>query len=180
MVAAAEQAIRDSGAIPTVEGPPGAPSAPTSPSSDLPSDSVPEQHGRAAREEPDAEAARPGTTADAPEPAPDVPSAREAPASTAPEETGVETAPDAGEPQPRITDKGLPKRTPQQVAAQTAPTQPRKQSANADELRRRLGGFQRGAQHGRRDAAVESGAEEDETDQRGAQSDGGTAEEART
>jgi hypothetical protein len=79
-----------------------------------------------------------------------------------------------------VTDKGLPKRTPHHVEAQTNSAPPRRQSANAEEMRRRLGGFQRGAAHGRRDAAVETGADQDVTDRRGAQSDGGTAEEART
>jgi hypothetical protein len=82
--------------------------------------------------------------------------------------------------QPRVTDKGLPKRTPHHVEAQAGRTQPPKQNPNADEMRRRLGGFQRGAAHGRRDAEAETGADGSETDQRGAQSDGGTAEEART
>jgi signal transduction histidine kinase len=82
--------------------------------------------------------------------------------------------------QPRVTDKGLPKRTPHHVEAQTNSAPPRRHSANAEEMRRRLGGFQRGAAHGRRDAAVETGADENVIDRRGAQSDGGTAEEART
>ncbi|OEV06522.1 hypothetical protein AN218_30405 [Streptomyces nanshensis] len=83
--------------------------------------------------------------------------------------------------QPRLTDKGLPKRTPHHVEPRTGgPDKPRNHSANADEMRRRLGGFQRGAEHGRRDAAAETGADERETGQRGTQSDGGTAEEART
>nr|WP_240968562.1 nitrate- and nitrite sensing domain-containing protein [Streptomyces sp. HNM0575] len=82
--------------------------------------------------------------------------------------------------QPTVTDKGLPKRTPHHVEAQTKPAPPSSQGANADEMRRRLGGFQQGAAHGRRDAAAETGAEESVIDRRGAQSDGGTAEEART
>ncbi|MGH3324946.1 MAG: hypothetical protein ACRDOV_11075, partial [Streptomyces sp.] len=87
---------------------------------------------------------------------------------------------DTGTPDRRLTDIGLPKRTPQQVAAQSGPVEPRKRGANAEEMRRRLGGFQQGAQHGRRDAAAELDAEDSETDQAGAQSDGGNAEEART
>ncbi|WP_314172050.1 sensor histidine kinase [Streptomyces winkii] len=115
--------------------------------------------GPQARHEPGAGTAEPGA---APDPAPDP-----EPAAGIPE-------------QPRITDKGLPKRTPHHVEAQTNPAPQRKQSTNAEEMRRRLGGFQRGAAHGRRDAAAETDAEENATDQRGAQSDGGTAEEART
>ncbi|HEV7628970.1 MAG TPA: ATP-binding protein, partial [Streptomyces sp.] len=146
-----------------------------------------EQHGRAPADGPAGETARPDTGTD---PAADTDDGTDRPAVPAAAQAGVEAdaaladdagdaAEDATQP-PRLTDKGLPKRTPQQVAAQTATAPPRKQSANAEELRRRLGGFQRGSQHGRRDAAAETGAEENETDQRGAQSDGGTAEEART
>ncbi|AWZ09495.1 MULTISPECIES: nitrate- and nitrite sensing domain-containing protein [unclassified Streptomyces] len=50
-----------------------------------------------------------------------------------------------------LTDKGLPKRTPRVVAAGRGgdvPPEPRR--VDADELRRRLGGFYRGAQDGRR------------------------------
>ncbi len=61
-----------------------------------------------------------------------------------------------GGPAPRVTDKGLPKRTPRHVEAQTDVPRPRKGGANADELRRRLGGFQRGARDGLRDAAAET------------------------
>ncbi|NLU67164.1 hypothetical protein HCC30_07760 [Streptomyces sp. HNM0574] len=102
-------------------------------------------------------------------------------------------------PAPGVTDKGLPKRRPRNVAAATGPARPRKGGANAEELRRRLGGFQQGARSGRRDVAAETegqgfalgalpdgGAEETDSpargaqhDQSGAQVDGGTAEEAR-
>lgn len=88
-----------------------------------------------------------------------------------------ESAP--AEPAPRVTDKGLPKRTPRNVASEQGRPRPRTGGANADELRRRLGGFQQGAQHGRRDAEAEAAAEENENGQAGAQIDGGTAEEAR-
>ncbi|HET6634140.1 MAG TPA: ATP-binding protein, partial [Streptomyces sp.] len=60
---------------------------------------------------------------------------------------------------PRVTDKGLPKRTPRHVAAQTDVPRPRKGGANAEELRRRLGGFQQGARDGHRDAAAETAGE---------------------
>ena len=114
------------------------------------------------------EAARPGTSADertAADPATDPagPALGADEPASAQAATGAElpaeavpdapTGPPAGQ---RFTDKGLPKRTPQQVAAQPDPGQPRQQSANAEALRRRLGGFQQGAQHGRRDAAAEN------------------------
>ncbi|GAA2071580.1 nitrate- and nitrite sensing domain-containing protein [Streptomyces albiaxialis] len=78
------------------------------------------------------------------------------------------------------TAKGLPKRTPRTSAAgaPTAP-RPRRGGTGAEELRRRLGGFQKGAKEGLRDAAAEVAAEENVEEQAGAQVDGGTAEEAR-
>ncbi|CAM5578260.1 hypothetical protein SAVIM338S_04976 [Streptomyces avidinii] len=82
-----------------------------------------------------------------------------------------------------LTDKGLPKRTPRVVAAgreDDVPAAPRR--VDADELRRRLGGFYRGAQDGRRvveaelaqDRAQDRGPEQGQTDR------GDTAQEART
>ncbi|GDY56553.1 hypothetical protein SVIO_071760 [Streptomyces violaceusniger] len=57
---------------------------------------------------------------------------------------------------------------------------------NAEELRRRLGGFQRGAREGHRDAAAEIAARGEPArrhggpaGQTGAQNEGGTVEEAR-
>ncbi|MFG2831180.1 nitrate- and nitrite sensing domain-containing protein [Streptomyces sp. NPDC048434] len=56
----------------------------------------------------------------------------------------------------RTTTMGLPKRTPKVVAQQQAPAAPRKSgSANAEALRRRLGGFQAGARDGRREVEAE-------------------------
>ncbi|MDJ1135234.1 nitrate- and nitrite sensing domain-containing protein [Streptomyces iconiensis] len=78
-----------------------------------------------------------------------------------------------------VTVKGLPKRTPRIAARETAPPRARKGGANADELRRRLGGFQQGAREGLRDAEAQVAAEEGVEEQAGAQVDGGTAEEAR-
>ncbi|MFE4277299.1 nitrate- and nitrite sensing domain-containing protein [Streptomyces goshikiensis] len=81
-------------------------------------------------------------------------------------------------PDEAVTDKGLPKRTPRAVAAPRVdsaagarPEPPRR--VDADELRRRLGGFYQGAQDGRRVVAAELAHEQD-TDQ------GDTAQEART
>ncbi|MGY0018636.1 nitrate- and nitrite sensing domain-containing protein [Streptomyces sp. YJ-C3] len=81
----------------------------------------------------------------------------------------------------RLTDKGLPKRTPKVTAPAAAP-KPRTGSVDADKLRRRLGGFHRGAQEGRRDVEAEiqdgtattrAGAQE-----RSGEAKGDTAEEA--
>ncbi|UGY93612.1 nitrate- and nitrite sensing domain-containing protein [Streptomyces gobiensis] len=55
----------------------------------------------------------------------------------------------------RITDKGLPKRTPKITEPIPEPRE-RGQGVNAEELRRRLGGFQQGARDGHRDAAAET------------------------
>ncbi|WP_257232221.1 nitrate- and nitrite sensing domain-containing protein [Streptomyces sp. Rer75] len=101
----------------------------------------------------------------------------------------------------RRTDKGLPKRTPRNVARRDPDPQERTGSVNAEELRRRLGGFQRGARDGRRDAEAEIAARDTAgeqgtagrrgtageqgtagqqgTAQTGAQDGGGTVEEAR-
>ncbi|MGW2274388.1 nitrate- and nitrite sensing domain-containing protein [Streptomyces yangpuensis] len=83
-----------------------------------------------------------------------------------------------------VTDKGLPKRTPRTVAAprrEDVPPQPPRR-VDAEELRRRLGGFYQGAQDGRRVVAAElaqdrepdRGQEQSNTDQ------GDSAQEART
>ncbi|MEU9104810.1 nitrate- and nitrite sensing domain-containing protein [Streptomyces xanthophaeus] len=91
-----------------------------------------------------------------------------------------------------VTDKGLPKRTPRTVAAgrpdDVRPEPARK--VDADELRRRLGGFYQGAQDGRRVVAAEfaqdqdgiHGRNQDDAQDRGqGQTDrGDTAQEART
>ncbi|MCX4528053.1 nitrate- and nitrite sensing domain-containing protein [Streptomyces sp. NBC_01551] len=80
-------------------------------------------------------------------------------------------------PEEAVTDKGLPKRTPRAVAAPRVdavrPEPPRR--VDAEELRRRLGGFYQGAQDGRRVVAAELAQEHgQDTDQ------GDTAQEART
>ncbi|MER7462144.1 nitrate- and nitrite sensing domain-containing protein [Streptomyces sp. NPDC097981] len=78
-----------------------------------------------------------------------------------------------------VTDKGLPKRTPRTVAAKRTgrtgrteavrPEPPRR--VDADELRRRLGGFYQGTRDGRRVVAAELAQDTDQGD---------TAQEART
>ncbi|MBT2403829.1 nitrate- and nitrite sensing domain-containing protein [Streptomyces sp. ISL-87] len=87
-----------------------------------------------------------------------------------------------------VTDKGLPKRTPRAVAAPRAddvrPEPPRR--VDADELRRRLGGFYQGAQDGRRVVAAELAHEQEYGQEHGQgqgqthTDQGDTAQEART
>ncbi|WP_406495465.1 nitrate- and nitrite sensing domain-containing protein [Streptomyces sp. NBC_01604] len=67
-------------------------------------------------------------------------------------ETEHQRVPD--EPEELVTDKGLPKRTPKVTAPTQAPRQ-RSGSVDAEALRRRLGGFRRGAEAGYRDVEAE-------------------------
>ncbi|MFH9073078.1 sensor histidine kinase [Streptomyces alboflavus] len=67
---------------------------------------------------------------------------------------------------PVLTAKGLPKRTPRiSATAGSATPQPRP-AVDAEELRRRLGGFQQGAKSGRRDVAAELARTESRTESR--------------
>ncbi|MET8245739.1 nitrate- and nitrite sensing domain-containing protein [Streptomyces sp. NPDC005202] len=90
-----------------------------------------------------------------------------------------ERTPDEEEP---VTAKGLPKRTPKITAPAPAPRR-RTGSVDAEALRRRLGGFRRGAEAGRRDVEVEI-AEQTAQNQRppthahAEEATGGTVEEA--
>ncbi|MEV7281092.1 nitrate- and nitrite sensing domain-containing protein [Streptomyces sp. NPDC093111] len=78
----------------------------------------------------------------------------------------------------RVTDKGLPKRTPRIVRQAGGTTPPiRSRGVDAEALRRRLGGFQRGAEHGRRDVAAEIDAGHTA---RTEENTGDTVEEARS
>ncbi len=81
-----------------------------------------------------------------------------APAEPAVPEPAVDQPPVPG-PRPgqwgRVTDKGLPKRTPQVVRQAGPAAAPRKGGVDAEALRRRLGGFHRGAEAGRRDVEAE-------------------------
>ncbi|MEU6659553.1 nitrate- and nitrite sensing domain-containing protein [Streptomyces sp. NPDC046821] len=72
----------------------------------------------------------------------------------------------------RVTDKGLPKRTPK-ISAPAPAAAPRTGSVDAEALRRRLGGFHQGAKEGRRDVEAEIGGTE-----RTGQAKGDTVEEA--
>ncbi|WP_369376371.1 nitrate- and nitrite sensing domain-containing protein [Streptomyces sp. cg36] len=84
-------------------------------------------------------------------------------------------------PAQRLTDKGLPKRTPKVVRAGAAAPAPRKGGAEAaDALRRRLGGFQRGALEGRRDAESEIQEAHGEEKKASRPQTGETVEEARS
>jgi len=97
-----------------------------------------------------------------------------------------ERVPDEG---PRLTDKGLPKRTPKISAPAPAP-RPRTGDVDAEALRRRLGGFHRGAVEGRRDVEAEIAEQTAEMnaphtfsapqkfDAQDAEASGGTVEEA--
>ncbi|MFF3315597.1 nitrate- and nitrite sensing domain-containing protein [Streptomyces sp. NPDC003035] len=82
-----------------------------------------------------------------------------------PEPDAHERAPEETEPvAPRLTDKGLPKRTPQIVRPADSPVAPRAGGVDAEALRRRLGGFHRGAEEGRRDVEAEIEAVQTQTE----------------
>ncbi|MEV3855183.1 nitrate- and nitrite sensing domain-containing protein [Streptomyces sp. NPDC050095] len=100
----------------------------------------------------------------------------------APQPEPVAEVPPQPTPQPkweRVTDKGLPKRTPK-VAAPAAAPPPRTGSVDAEALRRRLGGFHRGAQEGRKDVAAElqDRSERSDRSELSGEAKGDTAEEA--
>ncbi|CAD5945833.1 MULTISPECIES: sensor histidine kinase [unclassified Streptomyces] len=71
-------------------------------------------------------------------------------------EAAADTVPGPRRPQAeRVTDKGLPKRTPKVVRPEGAPTTGRTGSLDKDDLRRRLGSFHQAAKEGRRDVEAE-------------------------
>ncbi|MFJ2056714.1 nitrate- and nitrite sensing domain-containing protein [Streptomyces sp. NPDC087908] len=82
----------------------------------------------------------------------------------------------------RVTDKGLPKRTPQVVRPTGPAATPRQGGVDAEALRRRLGGFHQGAKAGRRDveAEMETARIADEGPARTEEKTGDTVEEARS
>ncbi|USA01317.1 nitrate- and nitrite sensing domain-containing protein [Streptomyces lydicamycinicus] len=112
-----------------------------------------------------------------------------APADASPAGTPADpqTAAAPSEGKQRTTSMGLPKRTPKVVAQQQAPAAPRKSgAANAEALRRRLGGFQAGARVGRRDVeaeiaerTAEQTSPQTDTDGAGAPGESHIVEEAR-
>ncbi|GAA4790403.1 nitrate- and nitrite sensing domain-containing protein [Streptomyces ziwulingensis] len=93
--------------------------------------------------------------APAKQPTPEAAPAPEAAPTPAPEaEPAHDRAPDEDEPEDRVTEKGLPKRTPR-ISTPAAAPGPRAGSVDAEALRRRLGGFHRGAEAGRREVEAE-------------------------
>jgi hypothetical protein len=79
-----------------------------------------------------------------------------------------------------LTDKGLPKRTPKITAPAQAPRQ-RSGGVDAEALRKRLGGFRRGAEAGQRDVQAEIAEQTGQNKTLSTESEaatGGTAEEA--
>ncbi len=114
-----------------------------------------------------------------PDPVPEEPSA---PGPTAAEtEAATEHARADEEP---VTDKGLPKRTPKITAPTVPAPRQRNSSVDADALRRRLGGFRRGAEAGYRDVEAEIKEQTGESrlpathSTASEEATGGTAEEA--
>ncbi|MFJ6936722.1 nitrate- and nitrite sensing domain-containing protein [Streptomyces sp. NPDC101132] len=77
---------------------------------------------------------------------------------------------------PLVTDKGLPKRTPRVVEHGTQDVRKPAARVDAEELRRRLGGFYQGARDGRRVVDAELAEERRQR----AEDEGDTVEEART
>ncbi|MEV7419058.1 nitrate- and nitrite sensing domain-containing protein [Streptomyces sp. NPDC089919] len=122
---------------------------------------------------PEAEQDAPDWVLAAPLPRPAEPDQHARPAEPAPQEPADE--PTLQVERPRITDKGLPKRTPKVVPHGTGEVPRPAGRVDAEELRRRLGGFYQGARDGRRVADAELA----EQRQR-AQDEGDTVEEART
>ncbi|QCR49509.1 histidine kinase [Streptomyces sp. SGAir0924] len=117
------------------------------------------------------------TRAPAPRPAPDPYAIGPDTHDRTTDEGTSRTGQDAGgEPAEPVTDKGLPKRTPKLTTPAAAPRPRTSGSVDAEALRRRLGGFRRGAEAGRRDVEAEIA---DRTEQHEAPSAAaGTTEEA--
>ncbi|MFI6418724.1 nitrate- and nitrite sensing domain-containing protein [Streptomyces sp. NPDC050842] len=143
----------------------------------------PDAHERAADGDPLA-ADHVEPPAPAAQPVPPVPPAPSAP-EPAPEPLSDQTVPGPRTAQwERVTDKGLPKRTPQVVRKAEDPATPRKGGVDAEALRRRLGGFHQGAKAGRRDVEAEMETETPRIDAarpaRTEEMTGDTVEEARS
>ncbi|MFD6200872.1 nitrate- and nitrite sensing domain-containing protein [Streptomyces rubiginosohelvolus] len=134
--------------------PPAAPADEAAPSAD-PYAIGPDRHERPAEtgpghQDPDGPAFRPAPRAEAAE-------AAKAPEAAAAPDAPAETVPGPRRPEPgRVTDKGLPKRTPKVVRPDDATPAPgRTGSLDRDALRRRLGSFHQAAKEGRRDVEAE-------------------------
>ncbi|OKK06485.1 histidine kinase [Streptomyces sp. CB03234] len=112
--------------------------------------------------------------------APDLDRAAEAHERADAQEARDGDAPRAREPKwERVTDKGLPKRTPK-VVEHSAPPAGRKGGVDAEALRRRLGGFHQGAKEGRRDAEAEIAESTQQVEAVRTEETGDTVEEARS
>ncbi|NED08699.1 histidine kinase [Streptomyces sp. SID6648] len=117
----------------------------------------PDRHERPAEtgpghQDPDGSAFRPGPRAEAAEVPEAIGAAEAAGAPDAPAETVPgPRRPEAG----RVTDKGLPKRTPKVARPDATPAPGRTGSLDRDALRRRLGSFHQAAKEGRRDVEAE-------------------------
>ncbi|MER7258301.1 sensor histidine kinase [Streptomyces parvus] len=132
--------------------PPSAPVAPPAPATADPYAIGPDRHERPTEtgpgdQDPDGPAFRPAPRAEATGAA----EAAETPGSAPAETVPGPRRPEAG----RVTDKGLPKRTPKVVRPDSAPAPGRTGSLDRDALRRRLGSFHQAAKEGRRDVEAE-------------------------
>lgn len=111
-------------------------------------------------------ASGPSAPADGPRPAAPAAEAADAvaPATHDPYAIGPDAHDRAPDDEPeRVTDKGLPKRTPKISATPAPAPRARPGGVDADALRRRLGGFHRGASEGRRDVEAEIAEETAQT-----------------
>ncbi|MEU4919730.1 nitrate- and nitrite sensing domain-containing protein [Streptomyces parvus] len=135
--------------------PPSAPEAPPAPATADPYAIGPDRHERPAEtgpgdQDPDGPAFRPAPRAEASG------AAEASGTAEAPESAPAETVPGPRRPEAgRVTDKGLPKRTPKAVRPDSAPAPGRTGSLDRDALRRRLGSFHQAAKEGRRDVEAE-------------------------
>ncbi|MGW2299029.1 nitrate- and nitrite sensing domain-containing protein [Streptomyces violaceorubidus] len=147
------------------------PEAPKVPGHDLPDDAT-----MALLLPPDpSEAPEPAPAPEQPAPEPDaarIPGPRTADPYAIGPDAHDRTPDEAAEP---VTEKGLPKRTPKLTTPAAAPRPRPSGSVDADALRRRLGGFRRGAEAGRRDVEAETA---DRTGPHRAPVDADTTEEA--
>ncbi|MET9496734.1 nitrate- and nitrite sensing domain-containing protein [Streptomyces sp. NPDC006552] len=188
LIKAAEHAVRAAGTDPAPE--PETPPTSQTPDAHPASESEPESASEttmelvapAPPEEPGAAAtpdAGPGADS-TPDERPAEPQADPAPAAADADRSAGVPAPRAPQWE-RVTDKGLPKRTPK-VAAPAAAPKPRTGAVDADALRRRLGGFHSGAQQGRRAVEAEIGGRPATTrtaaQERTGEAKGDSAEEA--
>ncbi|MGW6530505.1 nitrate- and nitrite sensing domain-containing protein [Streptomyces venezuelae] len=191
LIVAAERTLETALPSPSPEPSPDAdPEQSAEPDPEQSTDADPEQSA-----EPDPEPSVEPAGEPAPEPSPSPETTMELTAPPVPEETEPEPEhtepgpePDSARPAPpkweRVTDKGLPKRTPKITAPAAAAPKPRAGSVDAEALRRRLGNFHQGAISGRRDVEAEISGDHpsddsgDEKNERAADVMGDPVEEA--